>query len=340
MKQEALVSACRHRITKQLAVALMVAAGLPALVAHADPVAATTAQDPVPCAIVEKFAGEAFVLDPSRSHVDDVREKRPIACDGWLSTADAWVEIRHRNGHLIRVSRNSFVQLQTGESDASIFRGVLQAQAFGDSKPFVAWSPNARATLKFGSALMIYNPDKQSTQWVVLERIGSLENRFEKGTEVTVHEGESSILDLSKPRIVPQPPKAITVASLKPILKDLAVAEKKFNRAIRVALERQRRVFPAHVSPGIEASEASRAPASIDEQDGDYRRHPRDQETVRIEKAFRRKVLQGTEGIGTRLQDIAEAEALERKLARKAELEREQRREDLMKELGRIPASQ
>jgi hypothetical protein len=334
------VFACQHRITKHFAVAVLIAATLPALVAHADPAAATTAQDPVPCAIVEKFAGEAFVLDPSRSHVDDVRDKRPIACDGWLSTAEAWVEIRHRNGHLIRVSRNSFVQFQTGESDASVFRGVIQAQAFGDSKPFVALSPNARATLKFGSALMIYHPDKQSTQWVVLERVGSLENRFEKGTEVTVHEGESSILDFSKPRVVPQPPKAITVASLKPILKDLSVAEKKFNRAVRVALERQRRVFPAHVSPGLEAAEVSRAPASVHEEDGDYLRHPRDRESVHIEKAFRRKVLQGTEGIGSRQQGIAEAEMLERKLARKADLERERRREDLLKELGRIPASQ
>jgi hypothetical protein len=333
------VSACRHRITKRVGSLVLAMGGLFSAPVHAEPAAATVAQAPAPCAVVEKFAGEAFVLDASRSHVDDVREKRPIPCEGWVSTGDAWVELRHRAGHLIRVSRNSFVQLQTGESDVSILRGVIHAQAFGDSQPLVALTPNARARLKLGSALAIYDPEKQNTQWVMLERVGSLENRFEKDTAVTVHEGESSILDLSRPRVVPQQPRAITVASLKPMLKDLAVAEKKFNRAVRVALERQRRVFPSQVASGWELSSGSRTPASTQEVDGDYQRHPRDGESARAAKAFRSRVLQGTEGIGSKSQDLAAAEALERKLVRQAELERERRHENLLKELGRIPAS-
>jgi hypothetical protein len=271
--------------------------------------------------------------------VDEVREKRAVACDGWVSTADAWVELRHRAGHLIRVSRNSFVQLQAGESDVSILRGVVHVQAFGDSHPLVALTPNGRARLKLGSALAIYDPEKQKTQWVVLERVGSLENRFENEATVTVHEGESSILDLSRPRVVPQPPKAITVATLKPMLKDLAVPEKKFNRAVRVALERQRRVFPSQINSGPELSSVQRTPASVEEVDGDYLRNPRDEDSDRAAKAFRSRVLQGTDGIGAKSQDFSAAEALERRLVRQSELERGRKRENLLKELGRIPAS-
>ncbi len=333
------MSACRRRITKQVGSLVLAVGGIFSASSHAEPAAATVAQAQAPCAVVEKFAGEAFVLDSSRSHVDDVREKRAVPCEGWISTGDAWVELRHRAGHLIRVSRNSFVQLQTGESDVSLIRGVIHAQAFGDSHPLVALTPNGRARLKLGSALAIYDPEKQKTQWVVLDRVGSLENRFEKDAAVTVHEGESSILDLSRPRVVPQPPKAITIASLKPMLKDLAIPEKKFNRAIRVALERQRRVFPSQMDSGHELSSVQRAPASGEEVDGDYRRHPRDGDSVRAVKAFRSRILQGTEGIGAKSLDLAAAEALERKLVQQADLERERRRENLLKELGRIPAS-
>ena len=334
--------ACRHHIINCLSIiSLMVLASHPML-SRADSVPATAESSPTPCGIVEKSAGEAFVMDSSRSHVDEAKEGRLIACGSWVSTTDGWVEVRHRNGHLIRVSRTSFVQFQIEDSDFNVFRGVVHVQAFGDSKPAIALSPNGRAKLKMGSGLFIYSPERQSTQWVVLDQVGSLENRFEPGTEITVREGESSTLDLSRPRVVPQEPRAITVASLKPILKDLALSDKKASRAVRVALERQRRVFPSDISLQGEGSIEARSPASVAGEpvvQEIYRRHPVDKHAVKLEKEFRKRVLRGTAKVSHKSSRAAEAEALESRLARKAEKDQEERRNRLLRELERMPAS-
>ena len=334
--------ACRHRIsnlsTSLLALAVVAHVGT----ALADPVPATLDSSATPCGIVEKSAGEAFILDSTRSHVDEVKDGKAIACDAWVSTAEGWVEVRHRNGHLFRLSKNTFAQALYGDAEFNLFRGILYVQSFGDAKPLVVTSPNARSQIKMGSGLFIYSPESQLTQFVVLDQVGSLENRFEKDTAVTVREGESSILDLSRPRITPRDPRAITVASLKPILKDLAIADKKLSRAVRVALERQRRVFPAEVvADGHNVVSESRSPAS--EQSGVvelYRRHPSDKQSAHLQKAFRKKVLQGTRKVSLRSKEVSEAEALEVRLSRKAEKEKSDERKRVLEELSRLPASQ
>ncbi|NDD90885.1 hypothetical protein EBZ37_02205 [bacterium] len=310
--------------------------------ALADPVAATLDSTATPCGIIEKSAGEAFILDSTRSHVDEARDGKAIPCDSWVSTAEGWVEIRNQNGHLFRLSKTTFVQLQNQESVFNLFRGVVYIQAFGDSKPLVATSPNSRAKIKMGSGLVIYSPEAQSTQLVVLDQVASIENRFEAGTEVTVREGESSILDLTRPRVSPRDPRAITVASLKPFLKDLALSDKKMSRAVRVALERQRRVFPGDIATeGHVAATESRAPASAEHGIQEiYRRHPTDKHSASLEKAFRKKVLRGTVKVSHKAKKFAEMEELEMRLTRKAQKEQVDRRAKLLKELGRLPASQ
>jgi hypothetical protein len=128
-------------------------------------------------------------------------------------------------------------------------------------------TPNARARLKQGSGILLYNPDRQRSQWVTLSRLGMLENRFESETQVTVGEGEGSVFDLSQARVVPMAPRAITVASLKPLLKALDLSEKSQKAAVYVALQRQKRVVPSVLSEtgllGGTGGPELRAPASV-----------------------------------------------------------------------------
>ncbi len=351
--------ACRHRSTTDrtrfgfsaIFGMLILSSAATALSSFAEGVPAGTEQRSAPCGVVEKSAGEAFVLDPSRVHVHEASEGRAVDCNGWVSSSLGWVEIRHRNGHRVRLSKNSFIQLREEEADLSVLRGIVHVQAFGDAQAFEGITPNGRARLKLGSALLIYNPEKESTQWVVLDQVGSLENRFQPESQVTVREGESSILDLTLPRLLPRDPRAITVASLKPVLKDLALPEKKFERAVKVALLRQRRVFPAAVGRSIENGVTGRMPASSSATSaaspgaamdvvGDYHRHQVDESTPKLTQEFQKKVLRGTsrKPAGRRLK-VIEAEQLEERLARKAAAEQARRREKLIEELGKISSS-
>jgi hypothetical protein len=263
----------------------------------------------------------------------------------------------------MRVSPSSFVQVQDQDAAVSLLRGGVYVQAFGDDHAFRALTPNARAQMKMGSALLLYDPEKQRTQWVVLDQIGSLENRFTTEDSVVVREGESSVLDLDHERVVPDQPKAITIASLKPILKSLAIPEKKMARALRVALERQRRVFPATFTRGIEGEQAvpldehaapastGRAPASepvvgtsaelaAGESTADYRRSESSAEALELKERFHRKVLAGTGSKKTqKYSRVREAEALEQRLIKTFRARQSHERENLLKELGRIPTS-
>ena len=304
----------------------------------AGPVPVAPGSDSAPCGVIEKFSGEAFLLDSSRAHLDEVREKAPVACDGWISTSDAWVEVRHRNGHLVRISRNSFVQFQNGDSDFSVLRGVLYSQVSGSPKPQVIITPNAKAVLQSGTSILIYSPEKESTQWLILEKEGVLENRFQEGARTVVHQGESSILDVAHSKVLPQEPKAITVASLRPLLHDLAVDSERLNQSVRVALERQRRIFPAEkVSDDTESRKhqtIERSPAQNEKKSvGNYRRHPVDGKSPSIRRAFSRHVLEGTDGIGIDSSSIVEGDSV-------SESQRDRDRKKLLNELSRIPASQ
>ena len=331
------MAAFRHRSTDSFA-AISAAVVLAVALAGAARAEAVPAVADAPCAIIEKFAGEAFILDASRTRVDELHEGGALPCDGWLSTADAWVQLRDRSGHVLRISRNSFVQLPAKDADLVVYRGVVHARAFGGGKSFSAWTPNGRAELASGAALLVYSPAKQSTEWVVLEQQGTLENRFEESSRITVREGESSILDLSRPRVVPQDPRAVTVASLKPVLRELAIDEKQMKRAVTLALERQRRVFPTVLSAGTDGGRSGRRPASVSH--SDYRRHPAGADSEKALRRFRSREIDGSTGIGARSPAMAEAEELEQKLVRRARLDEERRRNELMKELGRIPAPQ
>ncbi len=256
------------------------------------------AETPAPsiCGTIKGFAGEARLLDASRVHLDDAVKGAGVSCAGWISVQAGWIEIKHRDGHLIRVGENSFVQLSGEGETLQLLRGLVHVQSFDDGAELRMATPNARARMKFGTGLLIYEPSERRSQWVTLDRLAAFENRFEAESHVTVGAGESSVLDLSKPRVSPSAPKAVTVASLKPILKELNIADQKKDHAIRVALERQRRVIPASVA-GMAGSVEMRAPASQGASTGpargDYHRHAPTSRDAKVERHLASKLTGG-----------------------------------------------
>ena len=284
------------------------------------------------CATVQAFAGEALVLDSSRAHVDDARVGRGVACEGWVSVQTGWIELKHRDGHFIRMGSNSFAQLNGESESVTLLRGMLHARTVDEGAELRLVTPNARARIRQGSGILVYKPEAQRSQWVTLERMAAFENRFQEESHVTVAEGEASVLDLSKVRIVPVQPRAITVASLKPLLKSLDFPEKATASAIKVALVRQRRVLPAILAGG--SIEGMRAPASIKESAALYRRHAPADRDPKVEKRLASKWTGGAPV------SLLEPELLEKRLEAKSMAREKAEKERVIRELERMPASE
>ncbi len=290
-----------HTTKFLLVIALGAISALACTSARADGKAASVdihAETPVPtlCGTVNAVAGEVRLLDSSRAHLDDAIRGSGVACGGWISVQVGWVEIKHRDGHVVRVGEGSFVQFAGEGETLQVLRGLVHVQSFDDGSELRMATPNARARMKFGAGMLIYDPEQRRSQWVTLDRMAAFENRFEEDSQVVVGAGESSMLDLSKPRVSPAAPKAITVASLKPILRALDIPEKKRDQAIRVALERQRRVIPASLA-GKASRTDMRAPASqgasIQDRRGDYHRHAPSDQDAKIERHLAAKLTGG-----------------------------------------------
>jgi len=323
-------------ITKGIAFSILLGSSLALADGKAVPVD-IHAETPVVavCGTVQAFAGEALVLDSSRAHVDDATKGRGIPCEGWVSVQTGWLEFKHREGHVVRVGENSFLQVTALPETLTLLRGVAQVRSFDDGADLRAVTPNARVRMKQGAGILVYRPDQQRTQWVSLERLAILENRFEPESHVSVAGGESSILDLTRPRVLPSLPKAITIASLKPILKQLDVSEKFAASAIQTALERQRRVLPSVIT-GVGKSEM-RGPASVRDSKEAYHRHAPQHHDIKAEKHLAKKWSGGAPV------SLLEPELLEKKLQAKAAAKEQSEKRRLfreLEELERKPASE
>lgn len=356
----------RNPTTKILLAGLVLLAGSPSGIsrhafADAKPASPNVHAEPITaefCANVKAFAGDAVLLDSSRLHVDDARVGFAVPCDGWVSVRTGWIELKHRDGHMVRLGENSFVQFNGEQESLTLLRGLIHVQAFDDGADLRMVTPNARARMKQGSGILLYSPERQRSQWVTLSRLAVLENRFEPESQMTVAEGEGSVLDLARSRVTPAASRAVTVASLKPLLKSLDLPEKVQKGAIQVALIRQRRAVPAILGEGGllagshpvgQQGHELRSPASIGgrarKDRALYERHSNDQKDAKIERHLAQKQ---TGGAPTTLLEPA-PEALEKRLEAKsaASEQREKIRViegldqlDKMGDPGRFPASE
>jgi hypothetical protein len=206
----------------------------------------------VPCAILENFGGDVEVLDPSRTRVVSLTKNSGIPCGGWVSTANGWAIIQHRDGHDLRVGANTFLEIPENVNKDSdqvvLYRGEAFATTEGGSGELRVITANARVRLKRGTVLLNFSPDDQDTQLVALDGPASLENRFAPEKKVSVQAGESTSLNFKTQRVVPSFPKAVSVASLKSKLGQFRINEKDMSKYYETAEARAERRLAADLS--------------------------------------------------------------------------------------------
>ncbi len=241
-----------------------------------------------PCAVLEKFGGQVYVLDPSRTQLIDARLGSPIPCEGWVSVESGWAELQHRDGFKFNLADATFVQISQSlrvekglEKDLGdhlvIYKGQVLAQASPDQGELRMVSPNARGRMKSGAAIFSFLQDSEETQLVSIERKATLENRFEPSMKVTAAAGEATSLTIKNDRIIPSAPKAVTLATLRPKLVTFHLEEDRKKKALKTALNRQDRKFATDLAHERRYQEADRVPAALEFSEkgaSNYQRHP------------------------------------------------------------------
>lgn len=271
-----------------LALLLGVAAGWASSTAgHASP-PDTQSSGSIPCATVENLEGRVQILDSSRAFLIDATPKASVPCDGWVSTGPGWVQLRHRDGYVLHVGGESFLEIAEGNRDGKnsgdqviLYRGQVFASAPDGAEELRINTANARARLSSASAVVLFNQQTQESQLIVLERVATLENRFEASRRVKVGAGEASDLNLALLRVIPSAPRAVATASLRAKLEDLKVGTQAHDRALGFAKRRQERKFaswaPPKTADGAETA-GGRKPAGLefDRTAARYLRHKED----------------------------------------------------------------
>jgi hypothetical protein len=237
------------------------------------------------CAVVDQVVGQVDVLSGDRTQFWIAKAHEPIACGSWLSVRQGFIQLAHFLGPRVHIAGGSFVRLADIQSDPIVvYRGELLVSINSAHKEeFSVISPSARARLRSGKAIFIFNEKDKITQLIALTETATLENRFESSRKITVRAGELSQFNFMDSRIIPETPQALSIASLKEHLFTLRVSsndEEHFlelvnqrrNRTVSIALtNRPENALPATRESAAQAElaqEASnREPASEDSDD-------------------------------------------------------------------------
>jgi hypothetical protein len=245
----------RRERTRKTSKALLLAGLLGVSAAAHAREAATPLSSDVPCSVLEKFGGQVQVLDPARTQLIDATAETGIPCSGWVSIGRGWARIRHRDGYRFYAGSGTFIQIPEGGSDPDapfdqviLFRGQLYGQAGEGSRELRVLTANARARIRRGTSVVIYNQEDQETQLVALEYSSTLENRFQDSRRIKVNAGEATSLDFRALRVVPTTPRAVAISSLRQKLADLHVGERDKKSAVRAAQKRQDRKFASVIA--------------------------------------------------------------------------------------------
>jgi hypothetical protein len=283
----------------RILLALLVLIGPPAF-APALAVEVSPQENPgIPCALISKMAGEVEIFDASRTHLLDATVKAGIPCGGWLSTKQAWVELTHRDGYRVHVGSHAFVQFPESNVDGTssgdhvvLYKGQVFGSAGGGAGELRVATANARARVTRGSVLLTFTQETEESQMTTLDNTATFENIFENTRKVTAKAGEATSLDLSLQRVVPTPPKAVAVASLKPKLLDLHIENGEQARAVEASIRRADRTLAAKLYD-VEKNEAIAKPGR--KPAGSYVRHASDKEDAELKSLWTKKMVAGDE---------------------------------------------
>ncbi len=261
----------------------------------------------IPCAVIDRVAGEVEVFDASRTQVLSATRDAGVPCGGWVSTRQAWVELKHRDGHRIHVGSGSFVQFPENNRDgyfsgdhAIVYKGHIFGRAGGGVGELRAATANARARVTRGSFVLSFAQATEESQMITLDNTASLENVFESSKKIVVKAGEASTMNLRLHRVLPTAGKAIAVADLRPKLVDLHLEATDLASAIERAVARGERRMASHlVHPETGAPVAKprtqRAPASLRVKKPTYQRHDLDKQNAALMQRWTRKLVGGQE---------------------------------------------
>ncbi len=201
--------------------------------AHALPATLGTATG-VSCAVVREYGGDAQILDESRLDIAEVGEKTSVGCNGWVSVDQGWVTLRHRNGAVIHLGPGTFARMTDRPDAVTLFRGQAYFSP-GDATELSVLTPNARARIRDGAMIVIFDAGTEKTQVVGVERRATVENRFEGAHRIAVQAGEVSDLDFQLTRVIPQVARPVAAESLKEKLALLHVDPRTAAEALRLA---------------------------------------------------------------------------------------------------------
>jgi len=208
----------------------------------------------IPCAILTKFEGAIQVLDASRTEMLEAGPHSQLRCGFWVSVVSGYAEIQHRDGQTLHLSAGTFAQFPDNNDDGYfsgdqmiLYKGQAFIHAPNGFREFRVATANARARLERAQAVIVYSEASETTQLIGLERLASLENRFQPGTRIGVKPGEATELDSSAKRVVPSTPRAVSVASMREKAFALRLGEGDRARAVEVTKERHDRPYPTEL---------------------------------------------------------------------------------------------
>jgi hypothetical protein len=231
-----------------------------------------------PCAILHKFDGEVQILDSNRSTLLQTVPKSSIPCGGWLSVRSGSAAITHRQGYVFHIGADSFLQIfdhvpgkqSTGEDQIALFKGKLIVEVENGSDELRVLTTTGRARLSHGTTLITFAQATERMQVVSIDRKATLENRFEPTRKITVSAGEVTSIDFDTLRVVPETPRAVTIASLREVFADFTLEKRILERALFSATRRGERKFASEIKPD---EAVARAPAGLEFKDKHYERY-------------------------------------------------------------------
>ncbi len=306
------------------------------------------------CGVVEDRVGQVQSLSADRSRFSDIVPKKGITCGSWISVIQGWVRIRHSGGAIIQLGPESFAQFIDPHNDAEFkgdqlifYRGQILAEVANGSTELKVVSPVARARVKNGKVLFYSRLSDDEAQLIALKNTATLENRFSPRPKIVVKAGEATSLNLKLQRVIPTLPKAVSVASLKPMLYVFKLDENERSEILELARKRQSRKFASDFATLNEKSESKGQRGLASTKTGsDYRRHePSELEPVLYEHWVNRMVSGDRTGekilFPNKIQDVSQKmrlmvsdpEETSKKKIQKVELEEKKR---LIEELSRI----
>jgi hypothetical protein len=223
-----------------------------------------SAEKRVSCGVLEDYRGEVQILDEQRLNLVQLEESAVVPCRSWIFVDQGWMQIRYSNGFRVQFGSQTLVQLldlfSLQKDHFVLSKGTLYLDLRSGEKEVRVASSVARMRASRGKFIILARKEQEDTQLITLSNVATLENRFEPHQKVRVSAGEMSEMNFKLMRVIPLPPSAISLASLRSKMNEFQFVPRDRTETIREVLKRQKRNVVAELKM---PSQPSRKIASI-----------------------------------------------------------------------------